>query len=761
MRGALLATALCGLALHAQASIHGSSIVHNPVLNSIAMPEGELTYKSTGGVRLASSTLGLLINPGSCTNWSTAETDGFGQFNTITNVAEGATAITPTPKNNPTGATPYLNQAAYTFTVTCNAPVVATATLTLNRVSRAMNRGDNDVTTLTSSVIPSTMGTQAGDKILMSAGVSPVYLGLRLLNFANPVTVTPADPARYSGQSQVQVQSSSNITLDGLNCQSPNYGGQCLLLANYSDGSGSHGNSSSITVSNAKYDLPKDATYSVSTMNMFGVSGCDNCTVNNAHATNVGGMFSITTFPSANFNINGAVLRGFSNNGIIFCNVTGTWNDIKFIAPFRDSGAHIDNGQVQSGCTPNVTINRFEQIQAEGNAQSQGAPFGNTETAQVYVTDNGAGQSLLHMVTYPGGFSKIYMYKGTSWTGPSFSTAQNLGYQGADADGKDTFLMSGPLQVVGSLASPITVYVGPCQIVINGSIYTGMTTNSLTYTCGSNNDTLTNVTQIPQFDYSHISHTLVNGGIVGNHLTVDVSPGSVTDYKPAYPTTTPVLGIVAPQVVFCQVALCTTSGSMKVWPTANAASPQVSSTSGLVITLNSSSYAANDNTPFALSEDAGFQGSSGPNFNLYLGNVPSLHVGTNTMSSGLIFGSMTFIGAQPSNWAYSNWWACNQSVACMTDAIQPPTTVPAGMGISQAQWNAWYSTNPETMIEAISAANWWADKSDAVVTAVTAYILSPRTGGRFDAGGGNWYGAATQPPSTGAQVYWNGTTINP
>ncbi len=706
-----------------------------PVLNDVSISFGNLTPLNRGGVRLSSldnttygfhfSGLDLMSSTHSpCALWTVTQTGGTaGHWNIpAVNTPEGATAITPVPSS--AGVTAHLNGGPYTFNVICTDAAGLTAlsskTLTVSIVTNAVNIGTAD--SVSAGFAPVGFGGVAGAQVLISTGTdkSNVRSTFKCPNvYTNTVLVTQADVARPAGLLNWEVQNCTNlqiddITLTGDNRIAPSISGFFYL-----------NNDVNLTM-NRDAVIFTEATLGAAVHSDITLNGVTNLTVNDFVGTYAASGITENAVANSDVTFNNTRFRYFYNNCVFQGSGTDfTYNDTYCIAPMRRDALHVDAFQIGDGATPiNLAVNRFMVAQADGNAQTQGPPFGGTASVyQGYIDDgtgaHGAG-NVLTVTTVPTK-AKWVNQATVVGSGTLANTVVQSRTNGTGGVGSTYLLATAGVpggQIVGSPGSPATLYSSPLvNLSLNGLAYASIANLGLTWAGETGTSAIQSFTDIkvnPQVIYA----THFTGTISGTTLTASNVSG--------------IAGIYAAQTVNYSGCNGCTKISVQLTGT-----PKGAGTYRLTVAETVASPTAMTGT-----DDGPF--TTGPKFQDGNVDLAIMHSGAMSITGGFVFDLATFQNANGTTNCTNPSTACtgpaNTTITGLTLGGLTLNGAAAAAAVNVASFK---NGNPETSLEAISQATWAGMTIDQIATTL-ATALEPKTGGPLDAGGGNWYGAFKQ-----------------
>lgn len=724
-----------------------------PVLNSVAVNFGNLTPSGRGGVRLSAmdnTTLGFhfsglgLQSPTNtpCALWTVARVSGTAGHWTIpaVNTPEGVAAITPVP--SAAGVTAHLNGGPYTFSVNCTdaAGVTAAApsTLTINIITDAVNIGTADSL---SGYAPVGFGNTTGQKIFLSTGTDRSGIRSTFKNacaYVNTVIFTQADVARPAGLMNWEVQNCTNLQIDNITLTgdmrtAPSFSGFFYL-----------NNVSNITMNNDAAILT-ETTLARTPHSAITLNGATDVTVNNFIGNYVASGITENQLLNTNVTFNNTRFRYFYNNCIFQgSGINFTYNDTYCIAPMRRDALHVDVFQIGDGASPaNLSVNRFLSAQADGNAQSQGPPFGGTASSYRGYIDDGTASHLpgnvMTVTTVPTS-GKWVNFATVVGAGVAADTVVQSRTTGNGAVGSTYLLATAGLpggQIVGSPGSPATLYSAPLKNVsLRGLAHAGIANLGLTWTGEQGTSTIREFTQIkvnPQTIYA----TSFTGTISGTTLTASSVSG--------------IAGIYAAQSLhYTGCNACTKIGHQLTGPVGGAGTYTLTVSETVV---SPTAMTGTDDGPF----------TTGPRFQDGNVDLSIQHSGTMTVRGGFIFDQASFLNGDRTVNCVNPPTACtgpaNTTITGLTVGGLTLNGAAAASAVSAASFK---NGDPETSLEAISRATWAGMTIDQIFTTVSV-ALEPKTGGPLDAGSGNWYGAFKQDGTwnDGADVITteSGTTI--
>lgn len=533
---------------------HGNGVIPppGPVLQNVAVTFGNRTLSGYGEVQLNTQdqNYGTGYNPkgldvlvsGTCAKWSTSQTGGTaGHFNTISHVADGASAVTPTPTS--AGASAQLNGGPYTFLVTCEDASnnsLATATLTYNISTGtanncgAVNIGPFDNTGV--SYVPSGFAsTLDGCAVYLSTGyfkTTALNLGM---GFTHPVTLTCADGATKCGV-LYSIGTGSNSThaiVKDINVSSPSTTGTAAAA---------------FVLSGADITGDNLHAWSNLTQRTAGSYQCIQTNASSGTITHFGcewvrGFFTIHS--------NWTYQYGYSRYASADAILTGSGNqnnfhikDMTIMSMKQPVSNHPDVFQINDGSTPSdYSVERIMAISAGGDVLFQGPFFGGgisgvpTPSAagpwMGYIDDGtaGHGPGNILTVTSVGGMqsnatgSRIYSLSGTP-IGLSDVVTANCGGTPCPYGVGKKYTLTGYSGNYGSAASPAQFYgleninatwdmVWNSGDVIQGTFYSGSSgTSSLTHFTHMR-ETTTGVTGIgaPFLKFQNCAYPVYNGAL--------------------------------------------------------------------------------------------------------------------------------------------------------------------------------------------------------------------------------------------------------
>lgn len=715
------------LALNAEARPHHGGIaapVNVPVLQNAADNFGNLTTSARGAVRLSSQDKtqytaafvpkGLdILTAGSlpCARWTTAQTGGTaGHWNVISHIAEGSSAITPTP--TAAGVTAHLNGGPYTFLVSCEDAsnnVLATATLTRTIKTNKYNIGSTDAK---NAGLPSGFGSVPGAEILLSTGFDSTAItadAFNGYNFANQVNMTWADPAKPGALPYFNISNSSNFKLSGVQ-----------LTGNYSANPGPF---VMIFCRLSTHDIVFDDVHGYSSYSLNGttgpglmtMNGCANATVNNVSCEYcTAGIQDGSSGASGgdNLTVTNVFINGFSNNCIFVGNGANWHFDFVTCArPWTNNANHIDSFQIADGATPPGLVNtHFMSIVGDGHTNTQGPYFGGTVLNGLGYVDDG---------TVGHGPGKIYTQvsgNGTPLIGSQVVSPGNIVLADnalVTARTATTMTLSLTSNVnIGSPGSPVAFYgAGLINATFNGIIYSGGEFNGA-IDAGENG---TNVYQNFSFASQRpavMQETAFTATLTGSDLNV-TTPGVST-----VPGVTPYIG-TGPRIAYGGGSPCNycgpgigsqTSGSTPAGPGHYAVGGSVGNVGPIAMTAS----------------EAYFVGD--PAWQQVDCNVAGLHGGSLSIASGWAQGGIITD-------------VCGTTFAANTTKTNlfNPTSAPGA--------SAYVNGDPQTFLE---AQTWDGVRADE--EALECKAFKPKAGGPLDLGSGNWAGAIRP---IGAAWGWN------
>lgn len=446
-----------------------------PILQSVSVPFGLLTRTAKGSVRLSSVDmtapsihpvtfpgLDLWVGGTQCATHTVTFNSGRSStdFTLIAaDTAEGSTAVTPKPSSTGQGNL----SGNYVFDYKCkdaNGNQSNTVQLTYTGVANAVNIGTGDSTT---SLFPATFGNTTAQMILYSVGTdihnSRTILGLS--NFANLVTVEPADPARFPNVSNITTgNGTSNVRVTGFTASWARPSGDNVVFGPVST-TGTH----DVSFDHDNFYGSEAMVNNNTAMQTFGVAGCSaNCSFSDSYGefTESGGaLASNTTYTNITIRYIYGDCWNVQSSNII------RMYDIKCISPMsRLGGNHTDTLQVADNATPkDVIIQRFAQMTGDGDDVAQGIYFGGGLLQLTgYIDDGTAGHGPGTILTRLSGYWGTGAEHATIVISGSILASDNVTLHclpsGCITAGTPTQAQLTGLAAtnIGSPGSPVTIY---------------------------------------------------------------------------------------------------------------------------------------------------------------------------------------------------------------------------------------------------------------------------------------------------------------
>lgn len=736
-----------------------------PVLQNQTVNMGLLTRTGRGGVKLNSSDITTVDVSGNplvtfsgldlqvpltipCATFTVTFNSGrsSGDFTLIAADTPVASAITPVVaaggQGNLTGN--------YVFNVSCKdagGNVSNTVTLTYTGVANAVNWGDQSGD-VTFGIWPSGFGNVAGAKVLISTGYNRMASRVSIniaSTFTNQVTWQNADVTRPAAMTNLQLQSMTNVRMLSLIAS----GDLTAAVANgagvvfgFAASGGAYSNA--VLEDTHGYFNP---SYIATAINTFGfqwngcTSGCGG-TNNSVDYIQQGVTFDGGTAGT----INGMTIRHFYQNGAQAAN-TAAWtiNDLHMIAPMiQNPLVHADNFQCSNGAScDNLIFNRLLVAQADGVAPAQGIPFGGggqatietlgggTANAAVYCDDGsgtGTPGNTCTVVAISGGTSAqfqsgasgAHVYIVAGGNAIPFASNVKLTCSSGTCLGKTTGTVSGPAISVGTPGAPVAMYVANnANLQINGMASSISEPNGTFLNGSAGTSAIQQVTAV-QHSPSTFSETQFTGTITGNQL---VASGLSNNIPGASNTPLGAQMTLRYTGGACAGTYATGCGVIASGPNSVAGTYTLSGSPGNV-------------GPVTMFASFAFPLPSGTVNTFRPGSCSDANANIGTMAiTGVHYqGGTSGSPCPPANFTTTHAFYGNASVAGSDFAL---------------------GVIPQTTLEAIPRSTWIA-YTDAQVLAAMCRAMLPASGGVFDAGGGNWYGAFT---GTGEWNDGSGTAI--
>lgn len=610
------------------------------------------------------------------------------------------------------------------------------ARLTYTGVANAVNFGDRSGD-VNFGIWPSGFGNVAGAKVLLSTGMnrSATRNSYNITsNFTNQVTWQNADINRPGAITNLELVNMSNarmykLVFSGDLTVPAGLGAGCVACFNTSSG---------VAYSNSVIDDVHEyfSPSLIGTAITYGfrTPGCTGRQINNSSVDYINSGLSLDGGTSGT--INNLSIRHFYVNAGQAGNIAGwTINDLKISAPMIDDVAlHADYFQVSNGASgENLHFNRTMFAQADGVGPSQGLPFGGGGLAgNVYVDDgtgtHGPGKvATISTGVFQSGGSSAHIY---ITSGNAIPIGDNIAMtcSGGSCLNKTQATLSLASDVnIGSPGSPVPMYVATNTNLQINAYASSLSEPNGTFLNGSAGTSfIKNVTAV-QHSPTTFSETQFTGTISGNQLTA------------AGPITNNIAGTVRPPLGAQQTLRysgCSGDPTGALYKTA----------CGVISTQATRPYMGSGT--YTLSSSPGNIGPVTMNasfaFPLTAGTVNTFRPGS-CSNSDLNLGTMTIDGVYYQGGTSGS--PCPPANCTTTNAFYGQSSMTGADFAS--------GVLPQVTLEAIPRST-WAAMTDSQVLTQMCKAMPPKAGGKFDAGGGLWYGAFT---GTGEWNDGSGTAI--